>query len=38
MERIDEDKRERLLEIIRLTEHEETMMGISPHFIVCAVK
>lgn len=34
----DEDKRERLLEIIRLTEHEETMMGISPHFIVCAVK
>ena len=34
----DENRRNRLLEIIRLTEHEETMMGISPHFIVCAVK
>lgn len=34
----DPAKRERLLEIIRITEHEETMMGISPHFIVCASK
>ena len=34
----DDDKRERLLKIIRTTEHEETMMGISPHFIVCASK
>ena len=34
----DEDKRSRLLEIIRLTEHEESMMGISPHFLVCATR
>lgn len=31
-------RKSRLLEIIRTTEHEETMMGISPHFIVCATK
>ena len=34
----DDNKRERLLKIIRTTEHEDTMMGISPHFIVCAAK
>ena len=34
----DINKRNRLLEIIRVTEHEESMMGISPHFIVCAAK
>lgn len=34
----DPDRRERLLKIIRESEHEESMMGISPHFIVCAVK
>jgi len=34
----DEGRRIRLLEIIRATEHEETMMGISPHFLVIASK
>lgn len=34
----DDDKRERLLKIIRTTEHEESMMGISPHFIISATK
>ena len=34
----DEGRRSRLLEIIRSTEHEETMMGISPHFLVIASK
>lgn len=34
----DAGRRDRLLEIIRITEHEETMMGISPHFIVIASK
>ena len=34
----DTNRRDRLLEIIRITEHEETMMGISPHFIVIASK
>lgn len=34
----DDNRRSRLLEIIRATEHEETMMGISPHFMVCATK
>ena len=34
----DENRRGRILEIIRATEHEDTMMGISPHFLVCAIK
>ena len=34
----DPNRRQRLLEIIRATENEETMMGISPHFIVSADK
>ena len=34
----DDRKRERLLRIIRTTEHEETLMGISPHFLVTALK
>lgn len=34
----DEFRRSRILEIIRATEHEETMMGMSPHFLVCASK
>ena len=34
----DDNRRERILAIIRATEHEETMMGISPHFIVVARK
>jgi len=31
----DSMRRERILELIRSTEHEETMMGMSPHFMVC---
>ncbi len=34
----DEFRRGRILEIIRATEHEETMMGMSPHFLVVASK
>lgn len=34
----DPDKRERLLKIIRASDHDESMMGISPHFMVIAEK
>lgn len=34
----DEASRERLLEIVRLTETEPEMMGMSPHFLVVAKK
>lgn len=34
----NEDSRKRLLEIIHATEHEETIMGISPHIMVTAEK
>lgn len=34
----DIESRKRLLEIIHATEHEETLMGISPHFMVVAEK
>ena len=30
--------RNRLLDIIHATEHEETLMGLSPHFLVVAKK
>lgn len=32
----DGNRRSRILELIRATEHEETLMGMSPHFLVCA--
>ena len=34
----DHDSRNRLLDIIHATEHEETLMGISPHIMVTASK
>ena len=34
----DEASRERLLDIVRLTESEPEMMGMSPHFLVVARK
>lgn len=34
----DADSRNILLDIIRATEHEETLMGLSPHFLVVAKK
>lgn len=34
----DEKSRKRLLDIIHATEHEETLMGMSPHFMVVAKK
>lgn len=34
----DEASRERLLEIVRMTESEPEMMGMSPHFLVVATK
>lgn len=34
----DEASRKRLLEIVRLTETEQEMMGMSPHFLVVAKK
>ena len=34
----DEASRERLLEIVRMTETEPEMMGMSPHFLVIARK
>ena len=34
----DETSRERLLEIVRITESEPEMMGMSPHFLVVARK
>ncbi|MEE1025212.1 MAG: class I SAM-dependent methyltransferase [Acutalibacteraceae bacterium] len=34
----DESSRNRLLEIVRMTEHEESMIGMSPHFMVVASK
>ena len=34
----DIDSRNRLLDIIHATEHEETLMGLSPHFLVVAKK
>ena len=34
----DADSRNRLLEIIHATEHEETLMGMSPHFLVVGKK
>ena len=34
----DEASRERLLEIVRITESEPEMMGMSPHFLVIAKK
>lgn len=34
----DIDNRSRLLELIHATEHEETLMGLSPHFLVVAKK
>ncbi len=34
----DESSRKRLLEIIHLTEHEDTLMGMSPHIMVVAKK
>jgi hypothetical protein len=34
----DEASRERLLEIVRITETEPEMMGMSPHFLVVARK
>lgn len=34
----DENSRNRLLEIIHLTEHEDTLMGMSPHIMVVARK
>lgn len=30
--------RERLLDIVRMTEHEEEIVGMSPHFLVIAKK
>lgn len=34
----DNDSRKRLLELIHATEHEETMMGMSPHFLMIGRK
>ena len=34
----DDDSRRRFLDIIHATEHEETLIGISPHFIVVGSK
>lgn len=34
----DTDSRNRLLELIHATEHEETLMGLSPHFLVVGKK
>ena len=34
----DSDSRKRLLDIIHATEHEESMMGMSPHFLVIGRK
>ena len=34
----DAESRNRLLDIIRATEHEETLMGLSPHFLVIGKK
>lgn len=34
----DENSRKRLLDILHQTEHEDTLMGMSPHFIVAAKK
>jgi ubiquinone/menaquinone biosynthesis C-methylase UbiE len=34
----DEESRERLLDIVRITESEPEMMGMSPHFLVVARK
>lgn len=34
----DTDSRNRLLDIIHATEHEETLMGLSPHFLVVGRK
>ena len=34
----DEKSRERLLELVRMTEHDEEMAGMSPHFLVVARK
>ncbi|MCH5297021.1 MAG: class I SAM-dependent methyltransferase [Ruminococcus sp.] len=34
----NEESRKRLLDIIHATEHEKTLMGISPHFMVVAKK
>ncbi len=34
----DENSRNRLIEIIHATEHEDTLMGISPHIMVVAEK
>ena len=34
----DKASRERLLEIVRITETEPEMMGMSPHFLVVARK
>lgn len=36
--RQDTDSRNILLDIIHTTEHEETMMGLSPHFLVVGRK
>ena len=34
----DRENRERLLEIIHMTEHDPEMMGMSPHFLVVGRK
>lgn len=34
----DKNSRKRLLDIVHMTEHEETLMGMSPHFMVVAKK
>lgn len=34
----DEDSRNKLLNIIRLTESEESIMGMSPHFMIVSKK
>lgn len=36
--RQDTDNRNILLDIIHTTEHEETLMGLSPHFLVVGRK
>lgn len=36
--RQDTDSRNILLDIIHTTEHEETLMGLSPHFLVVGRK
>ena len=35
---LPEEKRERLLAAVRLTEHDPSLLGLSPHFLCVAAK